>query len=125
MRVKLEREVETLENTRTLLQKLLSNAKAEKENCLNENAKLRKEISELISKKVEKEIKLEKEICRLRDQLWERGIPREKHAIDDDRQQKDMILRVEGHWLINQNPSGKINKRTITDVLGENWKKWF
>jgi len=37
--------------------------------------------------------------------------------------QEKVILRVELYWKVNQIKSGKINNRTITEVLGKNWKR--
>ena len=37
--------------------------------------------------------------------------------------QEKVILRVELYWKVNQIKSGKINNRTITEVLGKNWRR--
>lgn len=65
----------------------------------------------------------EKEIIDLRNQLLAKGLRGDKHDISDRRRRKDAVWKVKKYWEKKQNKSGKINGRTITDVLGgEKWK---
>jgi len=46
------------------------------------------------------------------------------HNIDDDEKQKEAISAIKGHWDINSK-NGKINGKTINQILWENWEKTF
>jgi len=52
--------------------------------------------------------------------MIKKGIPQEEHDIGDEKRREEEILIVKMHWEKNQDKSGKINRRTITEVLGEN-----
>ena len=61
---------------------------------------------------------------RLRWQLEERGIPREKHDINDDERRWEVIREVKREWRL-YSKNGKIKGKTITEVLWENWEKFL
>jgi hypothetical protein len=70
-------------------------------------------------------IELGKELVDLRKQLSkEGGIPPQMHKISNERKRKEAIFNVESYWG-TRSEGGKINKKAINDVLGENWESIF
>jgi hypothetical protein len=100
-----------------------------KEKALKEDWKYFEEKQKKYEKWSEEErkenYKLREVIMRLRWQLEEEGkIPREKHDIDDEEKRREAIREVKLNWRV-YSKNGKINRKTITEILWENWEKVF
>jgi len=94
----------------------------------NEAEKRFKEMYEkymkLLEEKRKRENELEWEIMSLREQLRENKVLDDKQNISDDRRRKEAIQEVEAYWRY-YSKNGKINRKTIAEVLWENWKNVF
>lgn len=128
-----ESEKKQEKRTNDLWQKLQKETKDRMElerKMVEENAKrwnfLYQREKEMKEKHCELVAEKEKEVRDLRKQLSEEGIPQDEHDISDSRRRKNAIIFVKKYWKSKQNKSGKINGRTIVEVLGgENWENIF
>ena len=81
---------------------------------------------EIIKKTYGEKRELEKEISNLSIQLEkECGISKDKQNVSDKRKREWAINDVETYWRVYSKNGKKINGKTITTVLWENWERTF